>query len=442
MKAKKSDEPTHFVASTHSFSDGALLELVRTADPEKFNLLSWKGKVLQVAERVRYAGKLYAPIQIDPRVSRAMRFPKSVARPEKTRDLFNPTYSLLSSYLDQSESCITQLVATVFASWLFDCLPMAPLLWIVAPSAGLSFAALQLLGLICRRPLLLASFTRGDIRSLPLHLQPTIILDDPDLSATMQHLLITSTREGVNFPSSQGFLNLFGPKIICSHSFPTDPQLLSDALRIVLVPTTSEIKYLDAKLREEIASEFQDRFFAYRLRNFSNVRARDVDTGGRLTSPMRELARSLGGAIVGDEELQQRIVSTLTSQDEQFRAERTGSTAAILIEALLDFSHEKGRRYVRSCELAERVNALQAGRGSEQTISPESAGWKMRSLGFATGKIDSTGNGLELTEQARRLIHHLAATYEVCSLESASFAVACKLCGEIRSQVAQRRKKT
>jgi hypothetical protein len=221
---------------------------------------------------------------------------------------------------------------------------------------------------------------------------------------------------------------------------PTDPQVLSDALRIVLVPTASEIKYLDAKLREDIGSEFQDRFFSYRLRNFNNVRARDLDAGGGLTSPMRELARSLGGAIVGDEELQQRVVSTLASQDEQFRADRTSSTDAILIEALLDFSHERGRRNVRSCELADKVSALHAGRGSEQTISPESAGWAMKRLGFPTGRIDSTGNGLELTESARRLTHQLAATYEVCSLQSAAFAVECKLCDQIRGQVERKKK--
>lgn len=299
-----------------------------------------------MSEQIQRGGERYAPIQIDPRVSRVLRFPRGVAPPEKTRDLFNSTHSLFSSHLDQPESCITQPVATVFASWLFDRLPMAPLLWIVASSAGPGFAGLQLLGLIClcRRPLLLVGINRGNMPSLPLHLQPTLIFDEPNLGSAMQRILISSTREGVNFPSSHGFLNWFGPKIVCSHSFPTDSQLQSDTLRIVLVPTATDITHLDAKLREEIASEFQDRFFAYQLRNFNNVRVRDLDPGCRLTQSMRELARSLGGAIVGDEEVQQRIVSTLASQDEQFRAERTSSTDAILIEAILDFCHEKGRR--------------------------------------------------------------------------------------------------
>jgi len=430
----RANEATNFVASTRSFPDGTLLDLVCPANPEIFSLLSWRGKILQVSEETRQEGELYAPIKIDPRVSRALRFPRGVAPPEKTRDLFNATHSLFSSHLDQPDYCITQLVATVFASWLFDRLPMAPLVWIVASSGTPGFVALQLLSLVCRRPLLLVGMNRGDMRSLPLQLQPTLILDEPNLGSAMQRILISSTHEGVNFPSSHGFLNLFGPKIVCSHDFPTDSQLQSDALRIILVPTATDIKHVDAKVREEIASEFQDRFFAYRLRNFNDLRVPDLDAGCPLTQPMRELARSLGGAIVGDEELQQRIVSTLTSQDEQFRAERSSSANAILVEALLDFCHEKGRRNVRSSELADKANALHAGRGSEQMISPESAGRKMASLGLATGRIDSAGNGLELTEPARILIHELAATYEVYSLQSAGFAAGCKLCGEIRAK--------
>jgi hypothetical protein len=437
---KRPNEAINFVASTRSFPDGTLFELVRTANSEIFNLLSWRGKVLKVSDQIQRHGERYAPIQIDPCVSRVLRLPRGVAPPEKTQDLFNATHSLFSRHLDQPECCITQLVAIVFASWLFDRLPMAPLLWIVASRATSAFATLQLLNLVCRRPLLLVGINRGDMRSLPLCLQPTLLLNEPNLSSAMQRILISSTREGINFPSSHGFLNLFGPKIVCSRSFPSDSQLQSDALQIVLVPTARDITYLDAKLREEIANENQDRFFGYRLRNFNNVQVRDLDAGCRLTPPMRELARSLGGAIVGDEELQQRVVSTFASQDEQFRAERANSTDAVLIEILLDSSHEIGRRNLRSCELAQRVNALHGGRASEQMISAETAGWKMKSLGLATGRIDSAGNGLELTESARRLIHQLAATYEVLSLQSAGFAPECKLCNEIRAQLARRKK--
>jgi hypothetical protein len=114
-----------FCLTTHSFSDGTLLEVVRTSNPEIFSLLSWIAKVWKVSEQIQQHGERFAPIRIDPRVSRALRFPRGVVPAEKTRDLFNATHRLFSSHLHQPESCTTQLFAIVFASWLFDRPPQA-----------------------------------------------------------------------------------------------------------------------------------------------------------------------------------------------------------------------------------------------------------------------------------------------------------------------------
>ncbi|MFY9529754.1 MAG: hypothetical protein WBC04_21760 [Candidatus Acidiferrales bacterium] len=220
-----------------TFRDGSVIELIRNAsDPETLELLLWDGHIVKAGPRVDHVGREYAPVRIEPSVSRALCLPTRVAPTETTRELFEATENLLTRYLDQPKPAITKLVSGVFASWLPEFLRLSPVLWIIAPVGSPKHVALQLLSLICRRPLLLADVGRGDLRSLPMWLQPTLVLDEPVLRPAMQRTLYSSSHRGMNTPSGQRLLNLFGPKVVCSDAPPSYAPLESEALRVVLVP--------------------------------------------------------------------------------------------------------------------------------------------------------------------------------------------------------------
>jgi len=376
--------------------------------------------------QVIHNGRRYEPVEIEPNVAQALRFPTRIAPPETSRELFIAVQDLLSSRLGQLEGCITKMVFVVFASWLVPVLPMAPIVWIFAPAGSPKNLVMQLLSLLCRRPLRLVGVRRGDLLHAPMSLQPTLLLDEPDLEPGMQSILQASSYRGLHIPGGRRIQEIYGSKIICSRRLPQGAALETDALRIALIPATAQLIPLDKTTQEEIAEEFQARFLSYLLRNFTNVQIPKFDVS-HLTLPVQDLARALGAAVVGDEELQGRILPLLTGQDEEFRADRARAVDAVVLEALLFFIHDGGYSKVRAKELAERVAAIYKGRGSDEAPSPEMVGWAVRRLGIPGGRLDSAGNGVELPEPTCRLVHQLAISYGVRSMQVGSFN-ACRYC--------------
>jgi hypothetical protein len=413
------------------FPGGVALELLRDpTDPKHLRVLTWQGKILEQGLQVSHDGLQYEAVQVDPSIANAMRFPSSVAPPETTGTLFDALHGLFTRFLKQSEPTSTILGVAALASWLPDLLPIAPVFYVVAPTEGPKIVLLQLLRLVCRRGLLLVGVKPGDFRSLPMELLPTLLLDEPDMRPAMQQLILSSSYRGTFIPCGRGLLNPFGPKIIFSRAFPRSLSLASPVLRIVLTPTATPITPLDEESEERIATEFQSRLLAFRLRYFKHVRVPEFEVSN-FTSSIQILAKTLGAAFVGEKELQENILEYLSVEDQRIRAERSSTVEALVIEALLFFCHDRGVSQVRSSELARKVSAIFAGRGSDEVISAESAGWKMKGLGLLTGTIDNTGNGIKLTDGTRRLVHELAVAYDILT-RPGGFHAGCAYCDELK----------
>ena len=72
--------------------------------------------------------------------------------------------------LSPDAACL--LVAFCLASWFSDCLPVAPLLYLLGPHNETALV-LRLLGCLCRRPVLLSDVDVPALATLPSHLEPT-----------------------------------------------------------------------------------------------------------------------------------------------------------------------------------------------------------------------------------------------------------------------------
>lgn len=268
-----------------------------------------------------------------------------------------------------------------------------------------------------------------------MSLQPTLLLDEPDLRPEMQTLLQSSSHRGTRIMSSHGLLEFFGPKIICSHKLPRGTALETDALKAALIPIAGHLPLLDKKTEEEIAEEFQPRFLGYFLRTASSVQSPNFDAS-QFTSPIQNLARTLGAAVIGDSELQKKILPLLSVQDEEIRVDRSRTCDAVVLEALLFFIHQGGWSKVRTDNIAEKVSAIYKGRGSDQQTSPETVGWAIRRLGIPSGRINRAGNGVELNVSTCRLIHKLAQSHGVRTMEG-GLRSDCRYCSELEPIIAQ-----
>ena len=391
--------------------------------------------VLDLKPTLSHAGRVYAPICVEQSVSKALRFPTQVAPPESTKKLITDVHDLLHRYLVQLDPCITAMVFTVFASWMSPVLPIAPILSIFAPAGTPKNLTLQMLRMLCRRALLLTVLRRGDMHRVPWPLQPTLLLDEPDLRAEMQTLLQSSTHRGTGMITSRGIVDFYGPKIICSRKLPQGTALETDALRIALIPVAGQQPSLDKKGEAEITKEFQSRFLGYFLRNSTRAQFPSFDVS-QFSLPVQDLARAFGAAIVGDGELQQRILPLLSLQDEEIRADRASAFDSIVLEAILSFIHQDGWTKVRIDSLAEKVSAIYKGRGFNEEPSPESVGWAVKRVGIPSGRINRAGNGITLNVSTCRLVHKLALSHGVRALQGGFFSD-CRYCRELEAMIAQ-----
>ena len=342
--------------------------------------------------------------------------------------MFTDVYALLASHLGQPDPCITAIVFAIFASWLSPVLPMSPILSIFAPPGSPKKLVLRLLNMLCRHPLCLVGLRRSDLLRVPILLQPTLLLAEPDSNPAMEAILNASCQRGTHIPCGHGVLNLFGPKIMVS----SKPPLETDALRTVLMPIAGHLPPLDKRTEEEIAEEFQARFLGYLLRNARSAQSPSFDVS-QFSLPVRDIALGFGAAVV-DNELQARILPLVSVQDEEIRADRALAIDAVVLEALISFMHEGSCSKLRTISIAEKVSAIYKGRGSDQQPSAESVGLAIKRLGIPSGKLDRAGNGVELSEANCRRIHNFAQSHGVRAMDT-GLPSSCRYCRELKAMV-------
>ena len=419
------------------FSDGTVIELMRKANNQGTVLVRWKNGHFEMADRLEHSGAIYAAPPIAPSIARALRFPARIGPPEDTNALFSDLHNFIINCSGQLDSCVTPLVFAVFASWLSPILPIAPIVSISAPAGSPKTRILQLLRMVCRRPLCIVGLTRSDMRRIPWSLGPTLLLAEPDSSSAMQAILRASSERGMHVAAGEGFLDPFGPKIIVSSSPLYDASLEGNVLRVALIPISGNVPPLEKPEEEEVAEKFQARFLGYFLRNFSRVQVPNFDVS-ELALPVQGTAQTLGSAIVGSAKLQARILPILAVQDEEVRAARASSLDAVVLESILFFIHRGDWSKVRTQNLAEKVTEIYKGRGTDRTnVSAETVGWAVKRLRIPSGRINKAGNGVELTNELGRLVHRLALSYGVRAMQS-GFRAGCRYCEELESAAKKR----
>lgn len=420
------------------FSDKTVIELIRDpANPESLTLVRCRQGLVELKPEVAHADRMYEPLRLNRNLSSCVRFPTRIGPPESAEQLFKTVHCLLTTHLGQPDSCVTAMVCGIFSSWFWPVLPMAPILWIFALAGSPKNLAIRLLGLLCRRPLRLVGLRRGDLLRAPMSVQPTLLLDEPDLKPPMLTILDASSNRGAHIPSSHGMLELFGPKVIFSRTIPSVTPLETDALRAALTPVSQGLPALDKIAEEKIAEEFQARFLGCFLRNFDWLQTPKF-YGGELTLPMQNLASAFCPLFDDNEEIQAKILGLLAAQDEEIRTANASALASVVLEALLFFIHQGGWSKVRTQHVADTVANIYAGRGFDQkNISAESVGWAIKKLGIPSGRINKAGNGVQLTVQVCRQVHQLGLSYGIRALQK--FRSSCPYCEEQEAAIGQKK---
>ena len=396
-----------------AFPNGVLLDLIRDEQSNELGLLAWDKSKTRIGGQLEYGGRTYVPVEVDPTVLSALQLPThSSSCGAPTCELFGDIYTELARYTDLPDPILSQITSFIFATWLADRLPRVPLLWIVAPEWADGDVLLQLLALFCRRSLLLAGDCVAGLWTLPMNLQPTLLLDCLELTVSIQKFLHASSSKSHYFARKGQTLNFCCAKAVCAQDSLRDRVLADFALQINLPPNRKQRPALTPEESQRIAMRFQADLLWYRLKNYHRICTSDIDVSG-LTAPKQRLASSLAACILDDKELQSEIILLLGEQDRENKVERCSGLEVPILEALLSCCHDGKRSTLRVAELAEITNAMLTRRGEHLQVSPETVGWKLRSLRLRTEPVGSGGKGLWLLADVRRRIHTLATEYQV-----------------------------
>jgi len=396
-----------------SLGNGVHVELVRTvagADPQ---LLLWDGSSATIGESVEYMGRIYAPLPIEPTILQRLRFPPGIARYGSIQRLFSEMRDAILRYGNVTDDGASLLTYFRIGSWFSDVLASAPSIVMSSAVAGEGVLLLRLLSCFCRRPLLLGEVSAAGLQSLPAGIRPTLLIQQSEVSASMQRVLCGSSYRCLAGLRNGRLLDVYGAKAIATRPGAILPD---NFLSIALAPRRpGQASPFDDHVEEELFMRFQPMLLLYRLQNLERVAAATFDAP-ELVSPVREIARVWGQCVL-DEELRRGIIRLLKPRDEEVRAERSVDHRAIVIEALLALCHDPQAEAAYVSEISQGMNTLLQMRGEMEELEPRRAGAIMKSLGISSERLDKGGRGIRLHEKVRQQIHRLALDFGVRSLD-------------------------
>jgi len=395
---------------------GDLVDLVREPSGN-LSLIIYRDGKTTVQDCLSDGGTTLVPPKVDRSLAEAVRWPTFVDANDTPRQLLDDMKCALRQYVDLDDRDYDLVAHFSLYSWFGDVGTVAPYLWVIGPYSGGKTTLLRLMSALCRRAVRAADITPAALYSLCEALRPTLLLDEFELDSTARSRdLVRFFRSG----STRGqkvirpgkAYDLFGPKAIVSRQEPPDAALASRALVVAIRPSNRDLPPLDEASLSEMADQLQPRLFAFRLRNYNRVGSPELAANG-LSPRMKDIARALAIPLLGDTELESRVIEMLRAQDAHAKLKRGADPEWVVATALYGCSH-RAANYWTVKEIADETYDVLEGYGETYDLAPRKVGDILRSLGFRTEKLGNQGRGLRVTQDLRRSIHATAKALGLC----------------------------
>jgi hypothetical protein len=414
------------------FADGYFIEPVRDpVDQEKLALMLFNGTSTEIAQRVEHMGRGYAARAVAPSIVRELYLPTEVQPIDSVLQLFTCLVQLIQRFTGLPDNSARLVARIVLATWVVGAIPSAPSVLLVGPDSRELTQLLNLLKRLCRHALLLTEVNAGGLHSLPMEMDLTLLIDQPELSEPAQRIL-NASRTRDKKVSHRG--NLWRP--FCSKVIHLADYFIAsiEAIRIPVLPTGRALPVLDDGELNRIANEFQPRLLAYRFGNYGKAHASQIDcsTG---EYAIREAINGLAACTPDCPDLQAEVVGIAAQEAAEVRQARWTEPSILLIESVLLECHASTDSAPYCGKLADVMSTMSSARGVERIFRPNQAGSLLRRMGFTPEPRDSEGVRLRLTENVRRKVHQLARDFGVPSIDIR--IPDCPHCAELDKDLAQ-----
>ncbi len=386
------------------FEDGSMIEPVCSGD-QGLELLLWKNQQISVALQIDHHGRRYLPPELTPSLRRIMRFPRSATRFGSSSELLGNVSQLFKTYVGFSEAQIPLATAWVFSTWFPECWSRAPELVITGWNMDTAMVLFRLLACLTRHPLMLAGIQRATLGFLPMHVNPTLLINQPDISPRILEFWQTANYRDVVVPGPRGDVRaIAGSKAVFLAT--SGSGYGGFPFRICLPAAQSRSSLLTDFAACHIAEEFQPKLLMYRLRHFRRVRdAQTSPTTSRL--PGAHLA-PLSACIQDDDKFQSRVGAIVADEEQEVRAERSRKPEIAIVEVLWAPSHSS--KEVKVKEITRLMNTLIWTRGEKLEYGEIEIGQILASCGLPRHR-NGAGMVLRFSREISRRLHELAIEF-------------------------------
>jgi len=388
--------------------DGRMVDLVRSIhQPSSLGFLVWQDGNIRLASHLEHDGELLVVPKMDPTVMSALRLPTTARSCPEIGELFMLMMDYIETYVDITSEYSSLVAAFILCTWFADRLSVAPYLSICGPPESGKSTLLRLLHCLCRRAIHASAITAASLYRFAAQVRPTLLIDEADFgtdrtSRDFQRLLRGGNRQGSRVLCTGKAFENFGPKVIASRVPLGDAPLVSRNINIVMTPSDRDLPFLDLDAEEKLSAELQPMFEMFRLLHYGRVVASQHSAFLKFPPSLRDNARALAAAMLGNEELQQRLAGALESQVHSMQFDRFSEPEWVVMLALYGFCHDrKGDCYVR--ELTDEVNRILRENGETRLYTPKKVGQILhQSLGFPTRRRGE-GYRVELALAGRKI---------------------------------------
>jgi hypothetical protein len=391
------------VTCGETLENGQILDLVAAADRDGLDLLCWDGEKEPVIQPAFACDSIvYQPPDVHPSVREAMTFPKGVSKFGTSLDLFTGVATAYREHMGLPEDLAAWTTSFTFASWVPEFMLIPPTLCLSGAPLRQTYNLFRFSGSLCRRALLVAELSRR----LPFFLRPTLMVNDPKLSARACAAWSAANCQSL-FVAGSG-------STVCSLSCPKavvlqpgdSPQAWGEEAMFLMLPH-SEFAPVSNRMLADITAEFQPKFEMWRLRLLSGK-----DQFVSTSHPLARfgLARTLGACIPEDPRIVEVLTPLLESHQQDLLAQRSRDPKVGIVEAIWVPAHRPGK--MSTTEISERVNALLASRGEIRQYSSWEIGWMLKKLRLHTRR-SRDHKALEFSSEIRQRVHQLAREFEL-----------------------------
>ena len=398
--------------------DGTLVEMIEDPDNPANSLFAvYKNGAVRIAPRVERENLVLVPIPREQGIFKHVRLPRGSQSYISPVSLLLGIRVVILDCVEITPEDAILVAAFVMSTWCIESLPVAPYLALVGlPQSGKT-TLLQVLNLLCRRPLLTADITSAAFYEVYEKLSPTLLVDET-LTAGKQrelfHLLRTGTTRGaVTLRKGRSF-KASGPKVISWTELPNDAALNSRCVIIPMQETsrTDLTKPTDQKVLDA-TDVLRKQLLQYRLENYKSLRLPKVEGDERLHARTRDLYQALALPIGSDANLCRYFLRLFEAQQEINREPLSPASAAVLRTLYQRIhSYPKDGKCANK-ELTLDVNLNLQWLQETFRLNAHEVGRALTTIGFTNRKRTNVGFVLCLDLRTRKRIHKLAQDYGI-----------------------------